>query len=272
VQVGSVIRAVRIRRGLRQSDVAAAAGVSRPMVSLIECGGLERTPLRVVRRVAGALGVSLQLAPRWRGAELAKLLDERHAVMVREVVRRLTAIGWQALPEHSFNVRGEQGSIDVLAWHPPTRGLLSVEVKTKLADLQDLLSKMDRKRRLAPTLARELGWRPLVVGSVLVLLGQTWARNAVDRFDPIFEAALPARTAEIHRWLRQPDRDLRGIWFLLNDTPGSATPRPGGSIRVRPRRMGLPAATPRSNLRPETGVDLAASRSGDVPLTKCHSG
>jgi hypothetical protein len=146
--------------------------------------------------------------------------------MVCEVVRRLRTIGWQALPEHSFNVQGERGSIDVLAWHPSTRGLLSVEVKTKLADLQDMLSKMDRKRRIGPTLARELGWGPLVIGSVLVLPEETWARNAVNRFGPTFDAALPARRVEVRRWLVQPDRDLRGIWFLLNDTPGS-TSRPG---------------------------------------------
>ena len=250
-QVGSVIRAVRIRRGLRQSDVADVAGVSQAIVSAVENGDLERTSLHLVRRVAGALGVSLPLAPRWRGAELPKLLDERHALMVREVVRRLTAIGWQALPERTFNQRGEQGSIDVLAWHPPTRALLSVEVKTKLADLQDLLSKMDRKRRLAPTLGRELGWRPLVVGSVLVLPEETWARNAVGRFDPIFAAALPAPTTEVRRWLRQPDRDLRGIWFLLNFASGDARRRPGGSMRVRPRRPAISKATPRSAIEPD---------------------
>jgi len=35
VQVGSVIRAVRIRRGLRQSDVADVAGVSQAIVSAV---------------------------------------------------------------------------------------------------------------------------------------------------------------------------------------------------------------------------------------------
>ena len=240
MQVGSVIRAVRIRRGMSQAQVAAAARVSQATVSIIECGAFERAALRLVRRVAAALGISLNLAPRWRGAEMAKLLDEKHALMVREVVRRLVALGWQVLPEHSFNVWGEQGSIDILAWHPATRALLNVEVKTRLVDLQDLLSKMDRKRRLAPTLARELGWRPLVIGSVLVLPEETWARNAVDRFGPVFSAALPARTAAIRHWLRSPDQDLRGIWFLLNITPGNATRRSGGSMRVRPRGTGLP--------------------------------
>lgn len=231
---------------MSQAQVAAAAGVSQPTVSLIECGGFERTPLRFVRRVAGALGISLELVAHWRGADLAKLLDERHAAMVREVVRQLTAMGWQIVPEHTFNEWGERGSIDVLAWQPTTCALLCLEMKTRVVDLQDLLSKMDRKRRLAPTLARKLGWRPLVVGSVLVLPDETWARNAVERFRPIFAAALPARTADVRRWLKSPDRDLRGIWFLLNIAPGNATRRPRGAMRIRSRRRGVSRPNPRS--------------------------
>ena len=125
VQVGSVIRSVRIRRGLRQSDVAATAGVSQAIVSAIERGDFETTSLCLVRRVATAVGVSLPLAPRWRGPDLPKLLDERHAAIVREVVSRLAALGWVALPEHTFSIRGERGSIDVFAWLPGPRSVLS---------------------------------------------------------------------------------------------------------------------------------------------------
>lgn len=237
VRVGSVIRAVRIRRRMTQAQVAAAAGVSRSVVSSIERGALDGTSVRSLRGVAGALGISLSLEPRWRGAELARLLDERHAIMVRSVLARLASTEWQALPEHTFNVWGENGSVDVLAWLPRRRALLVVEVKTKLADLQDLLSKMDRKRRLAPSLVRDLGWKPLVVASVLVLPDETWARSTVNRFEPVFAAALPSRTADVRRWLKQPDRDLRGIWFLLNDAPGSIRRRPAGSMRVKPPRQ-----------------------------------
>lgn len=114
-KVGSVFRAVRIRRGMSQSQVAEAAGISRAVVSSIERGLLEGTSMRLVRRVSTALGISLELEARWRGAEAATLLDERHARLVRAVVARLTGLGWQAFPEHTFNVWGERGSVDVLA-------------------------------------------------------------------------------------------------------------------------------------------------------------
>jgi transcriptional regulator with XRE-family HTH domain len=244
--VGSVFRAVRIRRGLSQAQVASLAGVSRSLISLIERGALDATSLRTTRKVATVLGVSLGLDPRWRGPELAKLLDERHAALVQAVTVSLNAAGWEVVPEHTFSEWGEKGSIDVFAWNPAARALLAVEVKTSLPGLQDLLSTMDRKRRLAPKLARDLGWRPLIVGSVLALPGETWAWNAVDRHGPVFAAALPARAFGVRSWLWKPDDDLRGVWFLLNDSPGSTVRRPGGSMRVRPRRRALPGPASRS--------------------------
>jgi transcriptional regulator with XRE-family HTH domain len=243
---------VRLKRGMSQGQVAAGAGVSRSMVSQIEAGGLEETSLGIIRRVSAALGVSLPFEPRWRGVELAKLMDARHASMVRAVVSRLGTFGWQCIPEHTFNEWGERGSIDVLAWHAVRRAVVCVEIKTRLVDLQDLLSTEDRKRRLAPALARKLGWNPLIVGSVLVLPEETWARNAVQRHGPVFDAKFPMRTIEVRRWLRRPDGDGFGIWFLVDDARGDHKRGSGAAIRVRPAKPIQDAADPRSSR-----VDLA---------------
>jgi transcriptional regulator with XRE-family HTH domain len=244
-KVGSVFRAVRIRRGMSQGQVAEAAGVSRTAVSTIERGVLENSSLRIIGRVSAALGISCAFEARWRGAETAALLDERHARVVQLAVARLTRLGWQVFPEHTFSIWGERGSTDVLAWHPVRRAVLVIEVKTRLADLQDLLSTMDRKRRLAPSIARSEDWGPLFIGSLLVLPGETWARTAVGRFDSVFTAALPERAAEVSAWLRAPDRDLRGIWFL-KDAQRSTKRRRGGVMRVRPRRPSAASQSPRS--------------------------
>jgi transcriptional regulator with XRE-family HTH domain len=237
-QFGSAIRAVRLRRGMTQEQLAVLAGVSRSIESLIERGRCEETSVRTVRRIASILGVSVTLTARWRGAEMAKLLDEAHAALVGSVAERLTAAGWAVRPEHTFSIWGERGSIDVLAWDPASRALLCVECKTKLPDVQDVLSTMDRKRRLAREMARLEGWEPGFVGSVLILPDETWARNALRRHGAVFDAALPARTVEVRRWLDRPSGDLRGIWFLLNDTGTNAKRRPGGRMRTRPRRAG----------------------------------
>lgn len=178
------------------------------------------------------MGVSLKLEANWRGMEGAKLLDARHAALGRLGVDKIRSIGWEAWPERTFNIWGERGSIDILAWHDVGRALLAIEVKTRLPDLQDLLSTMDRKRRLLPAIAKANGLKPLVLGSVLLLPEETWARNRLREFEPVFDAALPARTVEVRNWLEKPSGDLRGIWFLLNSNPRDPKRRLGGETRV----------------------------------------
>ncbi len=249
VRVGAVMRAVRLRRRLRQADVAAAAGVSRAMVSMIESGHLEQMSLRSIRHVGAALGVSVPFSPRWRGGEIARLLDARHAALVRAIVQRLTAASWEVRPELTFAIFGENGALDAMGWHAATRALLVVEAKPVILDLQDTLSTLDRKRRLAPRLARELGWQPLLVGTVLAMPGESQARHTVEEFGPVVRAAYPAGSLEVRKWIRAPRGDIRGLWFLSDVNPGNAGQRSGGALRVRATRHDL---------------DRPSSRSGDA--------
>lgn len=254
---------MRTRRRMSQARVADAAGISRSLVSRLEAGNLDSTSLGLIRRVAGVLGVSVTLDPRWRGAELAQLLDHRHAGMVRRVVERLTALGWECLPEHTFSEWGERGAIDIFAWHPRGRAVLCVEVKTRLVDLQNLLSVADRKRRLAPVLARKIGWDPVAVCSVLVLPEENWARNAVERHLPVIGAKFSARTLAVRCWLTSPDGDLGGVWFLANVTTGDAKRRSGALMRVRRGSGQAGSSTPRSD---------PTSVNPKVPAAGCRNG
>jgi transcriptional regulator with XRE-family HTH domain len=240
-QVGSIIRAIRIRRRLSQRDLAALAGVSSSTVSLVERGHLALATVATVRQLASALEMALPFAPRWRGAELAKLADQRHAELVGEVVAALRARGWDARPEVTFSRWGERGSIDVLGLRRDAGAALAVECKTQIADLQDLLSTMDRKRRLcAEIVAAEFGWRPSVVGTVLVMFDSSSARLAVARHAGVFAAALPLRTVAVRDWLADPASPLAGIWFLHNSDTSrrlqkSAAPQRVGRSRGSPR-------------------------------------
>jgi len=256
---------VRIRRGLRQADVAAAAGVSQTVVSTVENGDLERVSLRSIRTVAAALGISLPFAPRWRGSDLAKLLDEKHAAIVDDVVRRIAALGWVVQPEHTFNVRGERGSIDVLAWQPACRAVLVIEIKTVVVDLQDLLASLDRKRRLAGPISRELGWSPVRVGTLLVMPEEAQARHAVDRFRSVFDVAYPDRGRRVQHWLRGPDRDMRGVLFLLNFGHNGTKRRPGGSRRVRTTPSARRAGESRMEAGGSVGVPADSRGRAGIP-------
>ena len=159
LKIGAIVRAVRRRRGLRQRDVAALAGVCQSAVSVVERGQLDGLSVRTVRRVAAALEINMPFEPRWRGGELPRLVDARHAAMVERVVARLSACGWAAVVEYTFNHFGEKGAMDVIGWRAAERALLVVEVKTELDNLQNMLSVLDRKARLVPQLvAAERGW------------------------------------------------------------------------------------------------------------------
>jgi len=104
VRLGLALRALRIRRGLRQVDVASSAGVSQSTVSNLERGSIHRTPLATIGRVAAVLGGDLDVRVRWRGAEMDRLLDEGHARLVNLITHRLRARDWDVIVEATFSI------------------------------------------------------------------------------------------------------------------------------------------------------------------------
>lgn len=265
LKVGTVVRAVRRRRGLRQSDVATLAGVSQWAVSAVERGQLEQLPLRAIRRVCAALEIGMPFAPRWRGVELPRLADARHAALVERVVARLAPLGWETVVEYTFQRYGEQGSVDVLAWRAEQRALLLVEAKPDLDDLQQMLSVFDRKVRLVPRLVEvERGWRAATVGVLLAMNEGSTSRYQVGRHPAVFAAALPARNTEVRRWIEDPGArgPLRGVWFLQSRAGGTLMEggaRAGGSRRVRVPRNGAVVAARGAKIAAKGAVVAAKS-------------
>ena len=234
-QVGRLLAAVRRHLGLRQIDVARVAQVDQKTVSVLERGSLERVSVAAFRRVCAALGIEQSVMVRWRGGLGDRLIDRGHASIVEIVVGELGRGGWLVDPEYSFNVYGERGSVDVLAWHPIHQALLIVEVKTIVTDLQAFLMSMSRKVRLVPPLvAEERGWRRRAFGRVLVVAGTRANRTTLASHAATFEAVLPGSSRETRRWLRRPSGDFAGVWFVAirTDSPAKRVVR----IRVQARR------------------------------------
>ena len=215
VSVGRAVRAVRLSHNLRQSDVAARAGVSRQAISRLERGLVDGMTVRTLRALSRALAMPSVVSLGWRSPELERLTDRVHAALVEEVSLYLETRGWTLSPEHSFNHYGERGSVDILAWHAAHDALLVVEVKTRIWDVQDLLTTMDRKLRLLPGIAaRRWGWRATTAGMLLVLPDLSTHRHVIERHAATFRAALPDRQHRARAWLADPAGRLRGIWFL----------------------------------------------------------
>lgn len=242
-RLGSIVRALRRRRGWRQVDLAVAAGCSRGTISRIERGQLDEIVLATLRRVAGILEMRLDLIPRWHGGELDRLVARGHAELHEAFATFLAARpGWTMRPEVSFAVYGERGIIDVLAWHEATRSILVVELKTELVDVMDLMSTMDRRRRLAVRIAADLGWNAASVSSLVVLTGGRTNRRRVAEHRTVLRAAFPSDGRSLSAWLDDPRAPVGILAMWPRSRPASARSVGGGSRRVR--RSGSVATVP----------------------------
>src|SRR5271157_4135338 len=81
LSLGLALRAARVRRRLRQIDLAAQAGVSASLVTRLEHGDVDRVSLRVLRAVAAKLSVRRELVPRSAGGELDRVINASHAAL-----------------------------------------------------------------------------------------------------------------------------------------------------------------------------------------------
>lgn len=232
-QIGSVIRALRHRLDWTQEELSRRAKVSRSVIARAEAGTIDRIGVHLLRQVIQGLGGRMIIGVRWRGELLDQLLDAGHAALAELWQRRLEHWGWIVRAEVSFNVYGDRGRIDLLAYHRAYRVLLVIEIKTRIADIQALLGPLEVKERLARQVARRFGWDPMVVVPMLVLEGSSSCRPRVDAHAALF-ARFALRGREAMSWVRRPFRAVAGVLVLT--TPSPAHPQSGrraGRQRVR---------------------------------------
>ncbi|HEU4672271.1 MAG TPA: helix-turn-helix domain-containing protein [Candidatus Limnocylindrales bacterium] len=243
VRFGRAIRALRRRRRLRQRDLAAAAGVSKSTVGRVEQGRIDSVAFGTLVAIGRELGARAEMALSWNGEALDRLLDEAHVGLVDAVVARLRALGWEVLVEASFAIRGERGSIDVLAWHPATGSIVVVEVKSVVPDVQATISTLDRKTRLAPIVARERGWTCLRVARLLVVGDARTSRRRVASHAETWRAAFPADRRQAVAWLTSPVGPAPAALLFVTPAHGMGRNRgAGGRHRVRVARPRSAAA------------------------------
>jgi transcriptional regulator with XRE-family HTH domain len=263
-RIGLIVRALRRRRRWRQVDLARASGVSQSTISRFERGHLDELALRIVRNILAALDARGELELRWRGGQAERLVDERHAALGARVIEILRALGWEVLPEVTFQRYGERGSIDLLAWREAERAICVIELKSVVHSYEESQRHLDVKGRLAAHIAQErLGWRPRVVGVVMVVEGTTANRDRLAAIEAIVRAGLPATSRRVREWLRAPRQPLRGLWFVRPTHPGTGT-----RDRVGPRRVRRPGTQPSlsaSSVDPAADLPVSLRRSLSKP-------
>lgn len=233
-RLGRLARRLRVRQRLTQTALSIRAGVSRQAVSLLERGHASRLQIGTVEAIIGALGGRLDVRIFWNGPELDRLLDVGHAALGAAVKRRLERWGWVVRVEVSYSHFGERGRIDLFAWHPSSRILLVIEIKTELVDVQALLGSLDVKTRLARQVAEQFGWEVRHVIPAIVFAEESGTRKRLARLDTLFDRyALRGRAAL--SWLRSPSGSPSGMLWLT-----AAAPDPHRALavgeRVYPRR------------------------------------
>lgn len=257
--LGRIVRALRLRLGWRQADLARRAGVSARAISKLERHGPGSFTVRSLAKICEPLDIDLRVYGRWRGGELDRLLDAGHAALQDLMKRRLEGHGWLVRAELTFNRYGERGSIDLFAFHPASGALLVVEIKTVIADVQGLLRPLDVKVRLAVEIAADLGWRPRAVVPALIISEDSTSRRRVAQHSALFGRFATGGHAAA-TWLRHPNGAPSGLLMFAKSSRGT-----GGAVR-RPgrQRVRLRPATPSSAERGPSAGEVDSGTRG------CH--
>jgi transcriptional regulator with XRE-family HTH domain len=240
-RVGTTFRSVRIKKRLRQRDVAERCQVSRTTVSRLERGALGGLTIDKVMAIAEELGIRVDVVARWQGGDLDRLLNSGHSALHEAVARMFGVLdGWAIAPEVSFSVYGERGVIDLLCWHADTRALLVIELKTEIVDIQDLMATVDRKKRLAAKIGSERGWPPASVSSWVIVADGRTNRRRVHSHAATLRAAFPADGRSVPSWLREPSGTIAALSFWSNAREAGV--KGGLAARKRVRRPTSKAA------------------------------
>lgn len=224
-RIGRVLRQLRLRKHLRQADVATAAGVSQSTVSLIERGHVDTLAIRTVRLVFQAVDARFVPTVSWRGGQVDRIVDERHARLVGAFARELADRGWEVHIEVSFSEYGERGGIDIVALRRAEGIALIVEIKSELVRVDETVRRLDVKERLAARIVLDrFGWRPRVVARLLVIEETSTNRRRVATHDPVLGLAFPTRGARLRSWLRRPVGRISGLRFFASSNHGGRRP------------------------------------------------
>lgn len=147
-----------------------------------------------------------------------------------------SAAGWVVEPEVSFAVYGERGIIDQLAWHATSSHLLVIELKTQFVDVNEMLGTLDRKARLARTVASARGWTARRVSVWVIASATRTNRRHAAEHATLLRSRLPLDGRQLRPFLRNPVESTSGLAFWTDSNRGSASPD-GGRNKATPGRL-----------------------------------
>jgi transcriptional regulator with XRE-family HTH domain len=139
--IGRELRHARMTRGLSQRSIAAATSVDQAEISRIERGRRPGATIRVLTRMAGAVGLDLSMRLFPGGQALR---DEAHVKLLARF-RRLVGEKWQWASEVPLPIPGDRRAWDRLLSGAGIR--IGIEAETKPRDAQELQRRLALKKR-----------------------------------------------------------------------------------------------------------------------------
>ena len=206
-RLGTGLREMRLRAGLRQADVAERARLSQSFVSRLERGRGADTSIETWAIVAAAIGEQFAaFLERVPGANSPR--DLEHLRRQRLVIELASRGGWTAQPELAIDegvVRSR--AIDIVLSRSQRQEAVAVEVWDLLTDVGAAMRSLDGK---VATLGRRLTNPPRAVRGLWVVRGTHRNRGLVAEFRSVFAARFPASSAEWLRALADPTTAMPG--------------------------------------------------------------
>jgi len=238
VRLGAAIRDARLDRGWSQADLSASAGVSQPLVSIIESGHVGAS-IESLGRVAAALDAELVIElppPRVMGRSDQR--DPAHARCVAACRRIFEDTGLACVVEREIVDGRLRGWIDPLGYDAGSRRLVLAEIKTEIRDVGGLQRQVGWYVRACVSAVRDLGWQPREIVAVVALLATAANDAAVLANRQAFGQPFPMRGSALAVALFEGG-PIAG-WGLTMVDPRRRGARTIQGLRVDGRRTDAP--------------------------------
>ena len=211
------LRAAMEAVGWTERELAGRAATSQSSVCRVLAGEPSAMRLDRVGDIADALGVRLRTVvdqPFRVGAPIQH--DIVHARACAYIGRRLIERGWTVRHEVEIG-RPVRGWIDTLAFREADDALFAAEFKSEHRDAGAIQRSLGWYERDAWHAARELGWRPRVLRSALLMLFSIENDEAVAQNRDYLAQTCPGRATDLARWLDSPIHARPGRSLALID-------------------------------------------------------
>jgi DNA-binding XRE family transcriptional regulator len=255
ISFARLCRDTRVMLDVTQAELAAAVGVSRSHVAGIETGRVDPS-LDLVWSIADRLGIELQLIGQPPLVVDKRRSDIVHARCLAYAERRFERDGWMVARELEVMSGRTHGWIDLLAFHPLSRTMIIVEVKTRLDDVGAVERQIAWYEREAAAVALRLRWHPRRTLSWLLLLASDEVETPLSVQKQLLRRSFPDRAAAMRvicadgtavaerrgLALIDPTSRRRG-WLMASRSDGRRSTTPFKGYADAARRLSTDAAS-----------------------------